>query len=209
MKTVTFQTDLLVALAQLDDKDTGQITKGIAAYVSEGKEPTFSNTALKAFFTIFRNQIDVQRKAHEERSVINKRNAASCSTKRKVVAKRKEVKQMATNAESVFTSEEIVAIEGKAEHDADGATDLQQVAAVNDVAPILTNVPIPLEQIEAVYPKLGSYREESLQTWKMLSEEQKRDAIRYVTSYVEMHPHPTDQLYLNRYLKERVWEARA
>ena len=172
MKSISIQTDLLVALAQLEDKETGQIIKGIAAYVCEGKEPNFSNGALKAFFTIFRNQIDMQRKAHEERSVINKRNAASCSTKRKVAAKRKEVKEMATNAESVVTSEEMVAIEGKAEHDAGGATDLLQIAAVNDVAPIVTGVAIPLEQIEAVYPKLGSYREESLQTWKMLSEEQ-------------------------------------
>lgn len=54
MKAITIPTSLYVALAQLEDKDVGQIAKAIARYVEEEKEPAFSNSLLKAFFTLFR-----------------------------------------------------------------------------------------------------------------------------------------------------------
>ena len=49
MKAITIPTSLYVALAQLEDKDAGQIAKAIARYVEEEKEPAFSNSLLKAF----------------------------------------------------------------------------------------------------------------------------------------------------------------
>lgn len=56
MKAITIPTSLYVALAQLEDKDAGQIAKAIARYVEEEKEPAFSNSLLKAFFTLFVNK---------------------------------------------------------------------------------------------------------------------------------------------------------
>lgn len=58
MKTITLPTSLYFALVQMEDKDAGQIAKAIARYVEEEKEPSFSNSLLKAFFTLFREQID-------------------------------------------------------------------------------------------------------------------------------------------------------
>lgn len=75
MKAITIPTSLYVALAQLEDKDAGQIAKAIARYVEEEKEPAFSNSLLKAFFTLFREQIDAQRNAYEQRRVVNTQNA--------------------------------------------------------------------------------------------------------------------------------------
>ena len=53
MKNLTIPVDHLVMLAELDDKEAGQMAKAIAQYANEGTAPTFSNGALKAIFPSF------------------------------------------------------------------------------------------------------------------------------------------------------------
>ena len=65
---------------------------------------------------------------------------------------------------------------------------------------------LPLDAIEAVYPKLGTYRNESLSIWESFSEEKKRKAIGYVQTYISQTPNAIDQMYLNRYLGAEPWE---
>lgn len=86
MKAITIPTSLYVALAQLEDKDAGQIAKAIARYVEEEKEPAFSNSLLKAFFTLFREQIDAQRKVSKKRVVPKKTESVVEEKKEKVVS---------------------------------------------------------------------------------------------------------------------------
>ena len=62
------------------------------------------------------------------------------------------------------------------------------------------------QAIEAVYPKLGTYREESLSIWESFSEEKKRKAIDFVQTYISQTPNAIDQMYLNRYLGAEPWE---
>ena len=86
MKAITIPTSLYVALAQLEDKDAGQIAKAIARYVEEEKEPAFSNSLLKAFFTLFREQIDAQRKVSKKRVVPKKTESVVEEKKEEVVS---------------------------------------------------------------------------------------------------------------------------
>ena len=65
---------------------------------------------------------------------------------------------------------------------------------------------LPLDAIEVVYPKLGTYRNESLSIWESFSEEKKRKAIGYVQTYISQTPNAIDQMYLNRYLGAEPWE---
>ena len=70
----------------------------------------------------------------------------------------------------------------------------------------LTDESLPLDAIEAIYPKLGTYRNESLSIWETFSEEKKRKAIGFVQAYISQTPNVIDQMYLNRYLKAEPWE---
>lgn len=65
---------------------------------------------------------------------------------------------------------------------------------------------LPLDAIEAVYPKLGTYRNELLSIWEFFSEEKKRKAIGFVQTYISQTPNAIDQMYLNRYLGAEPWE---
>ena len=89
MKNLTIPIDHLVMLAELDDKDAGLMAKAIAQYANKGIAPSFSNSALKAIFTLFRSNIDTQRESSAKRSEINTTNAMSkkSATKKKVVKK--------------------------------------------------------------------------------------------------------------------------
>ena len=44
MKNLTIPIDHLVMLAELDDKDAGQMAKAIAQYANKGIAPSFSNS---------------------------------------------------------------------------------------------------------------------------------------------------------------------
>lgn len=179
MKNLIIPIDHLVMLAELDDKEVGQIAKAIAQYANKGIAPSFSNSALKAIFTLFRSNIEAQRESSAKRSEINTTNAMG----KKSAAKRKVVKKVtATDNES------------------------QQIA--DDVAETSETVEesLPLDAIEAIYPKLGTYRNESLSIWDSFSEEKKRKAIDFVQTYISQTPNAIDQMYLNRYLGAEPWE---
>ena len=179
MKNLNIPIDHLVMLAELDDKEAGQIAKAIAQYANKGIAPSFSNSALKAIFTLFRSNIDAQRESSTKRSEINTTNAMS----KKSVAKKKVVKKVAAT-------------------DSDSQQIADDVTETSDVI----DESLSLESIEAVYPKLGTYRDESLSIWESFSEEKKRKAIGFVQTYISQTPNAIDQMYLNRYLKTEPWE---
>ena len=179
MKNLTIPIDHLVMLAELDDKDAGLMAKAIAQYANKGIAPSFSNSALKAIFTLFRSNIDAQRDSSAKRSEINTTNAKG----KKSAAKKKAAKKAtATDSES--------------QQIADDVTETSDVVEES----------LPLDAIEAVYPKLGTYRNESLSIWESFSEEKKRKAIGYVQTYISQTPNAIDQMYLNRYLGAEPWE---
>ena len=146
MKNLTIPIDHLVMLAELDDKEAGQMAKAIAQYANEGTAPAFSNGALKAIFSLFRSNLEAQRESSAKRSEINTTNAMS----KKSSAKKKVAKKVPT-------------------------PDSESQQIVNDDANTseVTHDLLPLDAIEAVYPKLGTYREESLSIWETFSEEKK------------------------------------
>ena len=179
MKNLTIPIDHLVMLAELDDKEAGQMAKAIAQYANKGIAPSFSNSALKAIFTLFRSNIEAQRESSAKRSEINTANAMG----KKSAAKKKAAKKAtATDSES--------------QQIADDVTETSDVVEES----------LPLDAIEAVYPKLGTYRNESLSIWESFSEEKKRKAIGYVQTYISQTPNAIDQMYLNRYLGAEPWE---
>ena len=179
MKNLIIPIDHLVMLAELDDKEAGQMAKAIAQYANNGIAPSFSNSALKAIFTLFRSNIDAQRESSAKRSEINTTNAMS----KKSAAKKKVAKKVA-------------ATDSESQQIADDVTETSDVIDES----------LPLETIEAVYPKLGTYRDESLSIWESFSEEKKRKAIGFVQAYIGQTPNAIDQMYLNRYLKTEPWE---
>ena len=179
MKNLNIPIDHLVMLAELDDKDAGLMANAIAQYANKGIAPSFSNSALKAIFTLFRSFIDAQRESSAKRSEINTTNAMG----KKSAAKKKAAKKAtATDSES--------------QQIADDATEASEAVEES----------LPLDAIEAVYPKLGTYRNESLSIWESFSEEKKRKAIGFVQTYISQTPNSIDQMYLNRYLGAEPWE---
>lgn len=99
MKTITLSTSLYAALLQMEDKDAGLIVKAIARYVEEDKDPSFSNSLSKAFFTLFREQIDAQRNAYEQRRVVNAQNAQRKSGKKRAATKKSESQPIVSGVE--------------------------------------------------------------------------------------------------------------
>lgn len=196
MKKISLPTDLLVALAQLEDKDLALVLRAIISYANEGIVPTFTNAALKAFFSLFRSNIDDQRSFSEKQCVTNRENA----NRKKSPAKKKDSKSSSSSAKSfseVATSVDSV----ESEVVADGAT------TESESQPVVTtrNESLTLEVIETVYPRLGSFRSESLNLWAQFSDDVRKRAIDFIPSYLQQHPSASDQLYLNQYLKAQPW----
>lgn len=196
MKKVSLPTDLLVALAQLEDKDLALVLRAIISYANEGIVPTFSNAALKAFFSLFRSTIDDQRSFSEKQCVTNRENA----NRKKSPAKKKDSKSSSSSAKSlseVTTSADSV--------ESDVVADV--TPSESESQPVVTtrNESLTLEAIEAVYPRLGSFRNESLNVWSQFSDETRKRAIDFIPSYLQQHPSASDQLYLNQYLKAQPW----
>lgn len=220
MKKISLPTDLLVALAQLEDKDLAFLLRAIISYANEGIVPTFSNAALKAFFSLFRSTIDEQRSTSEKLSIINRDNAKG----KKSSARKKDSKcpSSANNSsdESNGTSVSTDSLSDSAPravsndsqrivNDNVGVQSSAISSATSSVSPSsVTTVsePISLEAIEAVYPKLGALRTESLSLWYQFSDETRKRAIDFVPSYLKQHPSASDQLYLNQYLKAKLWD---
>lgn len=179
MKNLIIPIDHLVMLAELDDKEAGQMAKAIAQYANKETAPSFSNGALKAIFTLFRSNIDAQRESSAKRREINTTNAMG----KKSAAKKKAAKKaIATDSES--------------QQIADDATEASEAVEES----------LPLDAIEAVSPKLGTYRNESLSIWESFNEEKKRKAIGFVQTNISQTPNAIDQMYLNRYLGAEPWE---
>ena len=175
----SYPIDHLVMLAELDDKEAGQMAKAIAQYANKGIAPSFSNSALKAIFTLFRSNIEAQRESSAKRSEINTTNAMG----KKSAAKKKVVKR-------------VTSTDSESQQIADDVTETSDVVEES----------LPLDAIEAVYPKLGTYRNESLSIWESFNEEKKRKAIGFVQTYISQTPNAIDQMYLNRYLGAEPWE---
>lgn len=196
MKKVSLPTDLLVALAQLEDKDLALVLRAIISYANEGIVPTFTNAALKAFFSLFRSTIDDQRSFSEKQCVTNRENA----NRKKSPAKKKDSKSSSSSAKS-FSEVETSVDSVESEVVADGAT------TESESQPVVTtrNESITLEAIETVYPRLGSFRSESLSLWAQFSDKTRKRAIDFIPSYLQQHPSASDQLYLNQYLKAQPW----
>ena len=129
MKNLTIPVDHVVMLAELDDKEAGQMAKAIAQYANEGTAPTFSNGALKAIFSLFRSYIETQRESSAKRSEINTTNAMS----KKSSAKKKVVKKL-PSADS----------------------ELQQIVNEDANTSEVTDESLPLDAIEAIYSNLGT-----------------------------------------------------
>ena len=196
MKKISLPTDLLVALAQLEDKDLALVLRAIISYANEGIVPTFSNAALKAFFSLFRSTIDDQRSSSEKQSVINRENA----TRKKSPSKKKDSKSSSSSAKSlaeVTTSNDTVELNVVAD----------VTSSDSESQPVVTtrNESLALEAIETVYPRLGSFRSESLSLWALFSDETRKRAIDFIPSYLQQHPSVSDQFYLNQYLKAQPW----
>ena len=197
MKKISLPTDLLVALAQLEDKDLALVLRAIISYANEGIVPTL-NAALKAFFSLLRSTIDDQRSFSEKQSVTNRENA----NRKKSPAKKKDSKSSSSSAKSlseVTTSADSV--------ESDVVADV--TPSESESQPVVTtrNESLTLEAIEAVYPRLGSFRSESLTVWSQFSDETRKRAIDFIPSYLQQHPSASDLLYLNQYLKVQPWNS--
>lgn len=196
MKKISLPTDLLVALAQLEDKDLAFMLRAIISYANEGIVPAFSNAALKAFFSLFRSTIDEQRSSSEKLSIINRENA----NRKKSSAKKKDSKSSSSSDKSlaeVTTSNDSIESEDVVDTNAHESESQSIVPTRNES--------LTLEAIEAVFPRLGSFRSESLSLWAQFSDEVRKRAIDFIPSYLQQHPSASDQLFLNQYLKAQPW----
>lgn len=196
MKKISLPIDLLVALAQLEDKDLAFMLRAIISYANEGIVPAFSNAVLKAFFSLFRSTIDEQRSSSEKLSIINRENA----NRKKSSAKKKDSKSSSSSDKSlteVTTSND--STESEVVVDANTHESESQ-----SIVPT-RNESLTLEAIEAVFPRLGSFRSESLSLWAQFSDEVRKRAIDFIPSYLQQHPSTSDQLFLNQYLKAQPW----
>lgn len=201
MKKISLPSDLLVALAQLEDRDLALVLRAIISYANEGIVPTFSNAALKAFFSLFRSTIDDQRLSSEKQSVINRENA----NRKKSPAKKKDSKSLSSSAKSLIEVASITSSNDSVESDVVA----EVVTTESESQPVVTTPgeSLTLEAIEAVYPRLGSFRSESLSLWAQFTDETRKRAIDFVPSYLQQHPSASDQLYLNQYLKAQPWNS--
>ena len=198
MKKISLPTDLLVALAQLEDKDLALVLRAIISYANEGIVPTFTNAALKAFFSLFRSTIDDQRSFSEKQCVTNRENA----NRKKSPAKKKDSKSSSSSAKSL--SEVMTSVDSV---ESDVVADV--ISSESDSQPVVPtrNESLTLEAIVAVYPRLGSFRSESLNVWSQFSDEVRKRAIDFIPSYLQQHPSASDLLYLNQYLKVQPWNS--
>ena len=198
MKKISLPSGLLVALAQLEDKDLALVLRAIISYANEGIVPTFTNAALKAFFSLFRSTIDDQRSFSEKQCVTNRENA----NRKKSPAKKKDSKSSSSSAKSL--SEVMTSVDSV---ESDVVADV--ISSESDSQPVVPtrNESLTLEAIEAVYPRLGSFRSESLNVWSQFSDEVRKRAIDFIPSYLQQHPSASDLLYLNQYLKVQPWNS--
>lgn len=189
MKRLIFSEDIFHTLAQMEDKEAGQMAKAIACYAHDGTLPKWSNTILMALFSLFRKQIDIQTDLEERRRIVNKENAKG-RNKQKLKAAKTTPPMSKTAKDSKPT---IIPCEER---------EPQPIAAECT----------PFERMAAIYPKVDSsesFRKESRELWKSLSEEERQEASGYA-SELKNNPDGTEELgYLRQYLTARPWERKS
>lgn len=189
MKRLIFSEDIFHTLAQMEDKDAGQMAKAIACYAHDGTQPKWSNTILMALFSLFKKQIDMQTGLEERRRIVNKENAKGRNKQKPKAAKTTlPISKTAKDSEPTISPCE--------------KSEPQPIAAEY----------IPFERIAAIYPKVDSsesFRKESRELWESLGEEDRQEAIGYA-SKLKNNPDETAEIgYLRQFLTARPWERKS
>ena len=189
MKRLIFSEDIFHTLAQMEDKDAGQMAKAIACYAHDGTQPKWSNTILMALFSLFRKQIDMQTDLEERRRIVNKENAKGRNKQKPKTAKTTlPISKTAKESESAI----IPCEESEPQPIAAGYT--------------------PFERMVAIYPKVDSsesFRNESRELWESLGEKERQEAIGYA---IELNNNPDETAeisYLRQYLIAKPWEKKS
>lgn len=189
MKRLIFSEDIFHTLAQMEDKDAGQMAKAIACYAHDGTQPKWSNTILMALFSLFKKQIDIQTDLEERRRIVNKENAKGRNRQKPKTAKTiPPMSKTAKDSEPTIIPSE----ESEPQPSAAGYT--------------------PFERMVAIYPKVDSsesFRKESQVLWESLGEEERQEAIGYA-SELKNNPDETAEIgYLRQFLTARPWERKS
>lgn len=189
MKRLIFSEDIFHTLAQMEDKDAGQMAKAIACYAHDGTQPKWSNTILMALFSLFRKQIDMQTDSEERRRIVNKENAKGRNKQ-----KPKAAKMTPPTSKTAKDSEPTIIPCEESEP--------QPIAAGYT----------PFERMVAIYPKVDSsesFRNESRELWESLGEKERQEAIGYA---IELNNNPDETAeisYLRQYLIAKPWEKKS
>lgn len=189
MKRLIFSEDIFHTLAQMEDKDAGQMAKAIACYAHDGTQPKWSNTILMALFSLFRKQIDMQTDLEEKRRIVNKENAKGRNKQKPKAAKTTlPISKTAKESESaIIPCEE------------------------SEPQPTVAEC-TSFERMAAIYPKVDSsesFRKESRELWESLGEEERHEAIGYVCK-LKNNPDETAEIgYLRQFLTARPWERKS
>ncbi len=189
MKRLIFSEDIFHTLAQMEDKDAGQMAKAIACYAHDGTQPKWSNTILMALFSLFRKQIDMQTDSEEKRRIVNKENAKGRNKQ-----KQRATKTMQPTDHAPKESDSVIL--------PDEGSEPQPVVAECT----------PFERMATIYPKvdsLDSCLRESQVLWESLDEEERQEAIGYVCK-LKNNPDETAEIsYLRQYLIAKPWEKKS
>lgn len=189
MKRLIFSEDIFHTLAQMEDKDAGQMAKAIACYAHDGTLPKWSNTILMALFSLFKKQIDIQTDLEERRRIVNKENAKGRNKQ-----KQRATKMMRPTDHAPKESDSAII--------PDEGSEPQPVVAEGT----------PFERMAAIYPKVDSsesFRKESQVLWESLGEEERQEAIGYA-SKLKNNPDETEEIgYLRQYLIAKPWERKS
>ncbi len=188
MKRLIFSEDIFHTLAQMEDKDAGQMAKAIACYAHDGTQPKWSNTILMALFSLFKKQIDIQTDLEERRRIVNKENAKG------------------RNKQKPKTEKTTLPISKTAKESESAIIPCKEC----EPQPIAAGY-IPFERIAAIYPKVDSsefFRKESRELWESLGEEERQEAIGYASD-LKNNPDETAEIgYLRQFLTARPWERK-
>lgn len=189
MKRLIFSEDIFHTLAQMEDKEAGQMAKAIACYAHDGTQPKWSNTILMALFSLFRKQIDMQTDSEEKRRIVNKENAKGRNKQKQRATKT----MLPTDHAPKESDSAIIPDEGSEPH------------------PVVAEC-TPFERMATIYPKvdsLDSCLRESQVLWESLDERARQEAIGYVCK-LKNNPDETAEIgYLRQFLTARPWERKS
>ena len=189
MKRLIFSEDIFHTLAQMEDKEAGQMAKAIACYAHDGTLSKWSNIILMALFSLFRKQIDMQTDSKEKRRIVNKENAKGRNKQ-----KPKAAKTTPPTSETAKDSEPTII-----------------PCEESEPQPTVAEC-TPFERMAAIYSTVDfseSFRKESRELWEALGEEERQEAIGYA-SELKNNPDETAEIgYLRQFLTTRPWERKS